>query len=82
MGQVLRVDELRKRTPRNGYAARPNVYRRSLEARENTNAYLAEVQRKAAGIDELVPYKLKLKVWHVAAATLAAVGLAVGVVIL
>ena len=77
MGQVLRVDELRKRTPRNGYAARPNVYRRS-EAREMTNAYLAEVERKAAGVDEPVPYQLKLKVWHVAAATLAAVGIAVG----
>lgn len=28
------------------------MYRRSLEARENTNAYLAEVERKAAGVDE------------------------------
>ena len=82
MGQILRVDELRKQTPRNGYMARPNVYKRSQEARDFTNAYLAEVQRKAAGTDEPVPYKMKVKVWHVAAATLAAVAIAVGMVVL
>lgn len=80
MPHVLRVDELRQQTPRNGYMARPNVRIRNM--REETNAYYAEVVRKAAGVDEPVPYKLKLKVWHVAAATLAAVGLAVALVML
>ena len=40
--RVLRVEDVR----RNGSRARPNVYKRSLEARENTNAYLAEMERK------------------------------------
>ena len=46
---VTRIEDLKQR--RNGMGARPNVYKRSLEARENTNAYLAEVERKAAGVD-------------------------------
>ena len=44
------VDSLKSR--RNGMGAKPNVYKRSLEARDFTNAYLAEVERKAAGLDE------------------------------
>ena len=75
MGQVLKVDELKRR---NGLGARPNVYKRSLEAHDFTNAYLAEMERKAAGIEEPVPYQLKLKVWHLAAMVLAAVSLCVG----
>ena len=82
MGQVLRVDDLKQRQPRNGKMARPNIYRRSLEARTNTNAYLAEVERKAAGVDEPVPTKLKLRVWHVAAMVLAGVALCVGLWVL
>ena len=78
MPYVLKVDDLKMRQPRNGKMARPNVYQRSLEARNFTNAYLAEVERKAAGVDEPVPYKLKLKVWHLAALVLAAVAIAVG----
>ena len=79
MPQVLKVDDLKRR---NFMGTKPNVYKRSLEARDFTNAYLAEVQRKAAGLDEPVPYSLKLKVWHVALITLAAVGIAVGMVVL
>ena len=75
MGQVLKVEDLKRR---NGKQARPNVYKRSLEARDSTNAYLAEMERKAAGIEEPVPYQLKLKVWHLAAMVLAAVSLCVG----
>ena len=78
MGQILKVEELKQRHPRNGKMARPNVYKRSLEARENTNAYLAEVERKAAGVDEPVPYQLKLRVWHVAVGVLALVSMCVG----
>lgn len=72
------IDSLKAR--RNGLGARPNVYKRSI--RDDTNAYYAEVVRKAAGVDEPVPAKLKLRVWHIAAATLAAVGIAVGMVML
>ena len=46
---VTRIENLKQR--RNGMGARPNVYKRSLEARENTNAYLADMERKAGGID-------------------------------
>ena len=46
---VTRIEDLKQR--RNGMGARPNVYKRSLEARENTNAYLADMERKAGGID-------------------------------
>ena len=42
----------RFQSPTMNLGAKPNVYKRSLEARENTNAYLAEVERKAAGLDE------------------------------
>ena len=72
------IDSLKAR--RNGLGARPNVYKRSI--RDDTNAYYAEVVRKAAGVDEPVPYKLKLKVWHLALLTLAAVAIAVGMVVL
>lgn len=66
----------------NGLGARPNVYLRSLEARDFTNAYLAAVERKAAGVDEPVPVKLTRRVWLIALVTLAAVGIAVGLVVL
>ena len=79
MGQVLKVEDLKRR---NGKQARPNVYKRSLEARDSTNAYLAEMERKAAGIEEPVPVQMKIKVWQIAAATLAAVGIVVGAFIL
>ena len=39
------VDSLKAR--RNGKLAKPNIRYRDLEARRNTNAYLAEVERKA-----------------------------------
>ena len=71
-----------ERKAMNGLGARPNVYRRSLEARDFTNAYLAEVERKVAGTDEPVPTKLKLRVWHVAAMVLLAVSLCVGLWVL
>ena len=77
--RVDTIDSLKVR--RNGPSARPNTYRRS-EARETTNAYLAEVERKAAGVEEPVPQALKLKVWHLAAGILALVALAVGMVVL
>ena len=82
MGHVLKVDELKMRHPRNGRMARPNVYRRSQEARENTNAYLAEVERKAAGVDEPVPVQLKRRAWLIAAIILLAVSLCVGLWVL
>ena len=68
------VDSLNAR--HNGPGARPNLRIRNM--RDETNAYYAEVVRKAAGVDEPVPYKLKLKVWHLAAMILAAVALCVG----
>ena len=46
---VTRIEDLKQR--RNGMGARPNVYKRSFEARDFTNAYLASVERQAAGID-------------------------------
>ena len=83
MGQVLRVDELRQQTriPRNGLGARPNVYRRS-EARDHTNAYLAAVERQAAGMDEPVSRRQLMKVWQAALIVLALVALAVALVVL
>lgn len=76
MGQVLKVDELKQRHPRNGKMARPNVSKRSLEPRDTTDNFL----RLAAGLDtdETVPYQLKLRVWHVAVGVLALVSLCVG----
>ena len=63
------------RHPMNGISARPNLRRRDM--RKETNAYYAEVVRKAAGTDEPIPSTLKLKVWHLAALVLLAVGLLV-----
>ena len=57
----------------NGKMSRPNVRYRDL--RQTTEAYLAEVQRKAAGLDEPPPRELKLRVWHLALMVLAGVGL-------
>ena len=66
------VESLKSR--RNGKLARPNVRVRQT-ARDTTDAFLL----LAAGLDsdEPVPRKLKLKVWHLAAVTLFAVGLLV-----
>ena len=73
------VESLKGR--RNGYAARPNVRVRQT-ARETTDAYYAEVIRQAAGTDEPVPSKLKLKVWHLALLVLSAVALLVAMRVL
>ena len=59
----------------NGKMARPNISYRDLEARRTTDAYLAEMERKAAGLDEPPPRELKLRVWHLALMILAGVGL-------
>lgn len=78
IGEITRIEDLRaSHDRRNGRGARPNVYKRSLEARETTNAYLAEVERKAAGVDEPVPPAIKRRVWHLAVGVLLAVGLLV-----
>ena len=82
MAQALQQNGYRFQSPMMNLGARPNVYKRSQEAREMTNAYLAEVERKAAGIEEPVPVQMKIKVWQIAAATLAAVGIVVGAFIL
>ena len=68
------------RHPMNGISARPNLRIRNM--RDETNAFYAEVVRKAAGTDEPVPYKLKLKVWHVALLVLGAVALLVAMRVL
>ena len=82
MAQAVHQNGYRFQSPTMNLGARPNVYKRCLEARRNTNAYLAEVERKAAGVDEPVPTKLKLRVWHVAAMVLAGVALCVGLWVL
>ena len=51
---VTRVSDLQDR---NRPFAKPNVYRRSQEARENTNAYLAAMEQKAAKGDVEPPTK-------------------------
>ena len=76
------VPRRHEREAMNGLGARPNVYRRSLEARTNTNAYLAEVERRAAGVDEPVPVQLKRRAWSIAAIILLAVILCVGLWVL
>ena len=68
----------RFQSPTMNLGAKPNVYKRSLEARENTNAYLAEVERKAAGVDEPVPREIKMKVYELALGILFAVAVVVG----
>lgn len=61
--------------PNMNLSAKPNIYRRSQEPRETTDAFL----RAAAGLDdEPVPTKLKLRVWHLAVAILAGVAICVG----
>ena len=55
---VTRVEDLKAYHNRhNGLGAKPNVYRRSQEARENTNAYLAAMEQKAAKGDVEPPTK-------------------------
>ena len=75
MAQVLQVDDLPRR---NFIGTKPNVYRRSLEARTTTNAYLAEVERKAALGDEPLPREIKMKVYELALGILFAVAVVVG----
>ena len=58
----------------NGKLAKPNVYKRSLEARDTTDSFL----RAAAGLDEPPPRELKLKVWHLAVGVLLLVAVCVG----
>ena len=79
MAQVLQVDDLPRR---NFIGTKPNVYRRSMEARNFTNAYLAEVERKAAGIEEPVPAPIKRRVFKVAVVILLGVALCVGLWVL
>ena len=82
MAQAVHQNGYRFQSPTMNLSARPNVYKRSLEARRNTNAYLAEVERKAAGVDEPVPVQLKRRAWLIAAIILLAVSLCVGLWVL
>ena len=82
MAQAVNQNGYRFQSPTMNLSARPNVYKRSLEARRNTNAYLAEVERKAAGVDEPVPVQLKRRAWSIAAIILLAVSLCVGLWVL
>ena len=61
---------------RNGQQARPNVYRRSQEARDTTDAFL----RATAGFDTdrpRIPWWRRLKVWELWLLVLGAIGLLV-----
>ncbi len=68
-----------------GRQPRPNIYKRS-EAQENTDAYFAEIQRKAAGVDEPPPFSTMRSTLIATAlivfATLGGVALLVGVFIM
>lgn len=71
------IESLKQR--RNGFGSRPNVYRRSLEARETTDAFL----RLAGGLDTDMPkvaWWRKLKVWELGLLVLGAIGLIVAVI--
>lgn len=72
------VNSLKAR--RNGIGARPNVYKRSLEARETTDSFLLA----AAGLDEppQVPWYRRLKVYELGLIVLVGVTLCVGLWIL
>ena len=78
---VTRIEDLKQR--RNGMGARPNVYKRSLEARENTNAYLADMERKAGGIDaeDERTYRELIRAAGYALLILCGISVAVGMVI-
>ena len=79
---VTRIEDLKQR--RNGLGARPNVYKRSVEARENTNAYLADMERRAGGIDvdDKRNYSERIRAAGYALLILAGMGVAVGFVVL
>ena len=71
------VESLKQR--RNGLGARPNVYKRSREARDTTDGFL----RLAAGLDTDEPrprvaWYRRLKVWELGLLILVGVGLCVG----
>lgn len=74
--------------PHAGLGSKPNVYRRSLEARNNTNAYLAAMERKAAGVDESIEeqdrtHRMQVyKALLIGLAVLVLVAVAVGMVML
>lgn len=82
MAQAVHHNGYRFQSPTMNLSARPNVYKRSLEARDFTNAYLAEVERKAAGVDEPTPTPLRNRVWLLAAVILFGMGLSVAMVVL
>ena len=74
MSDVDTIESLRAR--RNGRQARPNVYRRSQEARDTTDAFL----RATAGVDTDRPriaWWRRLKVYELVLLVLGAVGLTV-----
>ena len=79
---VTRIEDLKQR--RNGLGARPNVYKRSVEARENTNAYLADMERRAGGIDvdDERTYSERIRAAGYALLILAGIGLSVLAVVL
>ena len=68
------IDSLKAR--RNGRQAKPNVYRRSQEARDTTDGFL----RLAAGLDSDPPkiaWWRRLQVWQLGLLLLGAIGLIV-----
>ena len=74
MSDVDTIESLRAR--RNGRPAKPNVYRRSQEARDTTEAFL----RATAGFDTDRPkiaWWRRLQVWELGLLVLAAVILTV-----
>ena len=74
MSDVDTIESLRAR--RNGRQAKPNVYRRSQEARDTTDAFL----RATAGFDTdrpRVAWWRRLQVWELAVLVLGAIGLIV-----
>ena len=74
MSDVDTLESLRAR--RNGRPAKPNVYRRSQEARDTTEAFL----RATAGFDTDRPriaWWRRLPVWELGLLVLGAIGLCV-----
>ena len=77
MPQVLKVDDLKRR---NFMGTKPNVYKRSLEARETTDSFLLA----AAGLPDpiKVPWHRRLQVWEIGLIVLAGVALCVSLWVL
>ena len=74
MNHVDTIESLRAR--RNGRPAKPNVYRRSQEARDTTDAFL----RATAGFDTdklTIAWWRRLPVWELGLLVLGAIGLCV-----